>query len=202
MGVVDEGFQLVGGAEGAVRREGEDAVVAPVAGTGDVGEGHELDGGDAEGGEVGQAGADAGVAAEKAHVQLVDDGLVPRAAVPKVAPGVGCGIDDDAGAVDVVLLEARGRVGDHEAVGEDEVVGGSGRCRRFQGVPAAGLRVHRGVGGPEAKGDGGAGGCPEAETGAPVRLRFGAEGQGVCVAGCHSGRSTRVARGGRVRVRA
>ena len=117
-------LEVLGAAVGGVRREGQHAVVAPVAPAGEVGHRHQLEGGDAEFGEVVEAAADAVIVAaagEAAGVQFVDHRLFPAPPAPGVvAPGEGLRVDDFAGAVDVVGIEARGRVG-HAQVAVDEV---------------------------------------------------------------------------------
>ena len=81
---VDQGLQIVGRAIGGVGREGQHAVVAPVALAREIVDRHELDGGDAELSQVGQPRGDTGEAAQAAGMQLVEHGL--RAICGRASP--------------------------------------------------------------------------------------------------------------------
>ena len=115
---VDQRLQLLRPAVRRVGRVRQHAVVAPVALAGEVGERHQLDRGDAEVDQRLQLLRRAGVGAlgrEGADVQLVDHRLAPRPAGPGVvAPLVGLRVDHLARPVDVLGLEARGRVGNQQ----------------------------------------------------------------------------------------
>ena len=92
-------LEVVGRAVGGVGRERQHAVVAPAALPGKVGQRHQLDRGDAERGQVGQAldraAAKVPSGVKRADMQLVDHRLVPRPAAPAVvAPVEGARVDD------------------------------------------------------------------------------------------------------------
>ena len=82
---IDQCLERVGMAVAGVGRERQHAVIAPVAAAWKIGQWHELDGRNAEPGEMDQALTrrieTAGVA-ETADVQLVDHGLLPGSAAP------------------------------------------------------------------------------------------------------------------------
>ena len=153
---LDEPLQVFRRAVGGVGREGQHAVVAPVAPAGKVGHRHQLDRGDAERREIGQArsrGGERSFGRERAHVQLVDHGLVPRPPAPSVvAPVVRLRVDDGAAAVHVVGVGSGGRVGRREAVGEAEPVAqgvpggegsGEGAAVEHTPMPPSLHRLHR-----------------------------------------------------------
>ncbi len=79
---IDQRLQIVGRAIGRVRREGQHAVVPPVALAGEIVDRHQLDRGDAELGQLRQHRGHAGEAAEGAGMQLVEHGFRPAAAAP------------------------------------------------------------------------------------------------------------------------
>src|SRR5260370_1047063 len=84
VGAVDEAAEVVRGAVQPGRGEQVHAVVAPAEAAGEVGDGHDLEDGDAEVGEVGQGalgGRPGALRREGADVQLVED-LVPPPAPP------------------------------------------------------------------------------------------------------------------------
>ncbi len=112
MSGIDQRLEFLGRAIGGIGREGQHAVVAPVARAGKVVQRHQLDGGDAQCGERRQTSLHAGVAAERADVQFVEHGLIPGPAGPVgVLPCIGLRIDHHARVVNVAGLQARGRVG-------------------------------------------------------------------------------------------
>ncbi len=107
--------QAIGAAVGARRREQADAVVAPAAIAGEVGDRHQLDRRHAQGAQVVQP-LDQRVerprVRRRADMQLVDDQVLQRDAAPaRVRPREHRRVDDLRGAVDAVGLEARRRVG-------------------------------------------------------------------------------------------
>ncbi|MNC56542.1 hypothetical protein D3C75_1061480 [compost metagenome] len=82
VGAVDQMLELFGRAVGGLGCVGQDAVVAPVAITGKLRQGHQLDGGDAQPGQACQMLFDAVETTQGAHVQFVDYGFVPGATGP------------------------------------------------------------------------------------------------------------------------
>ncbi len=119
---VDQALQVVGRAVAGIGRERQHPVVTPVAPAREVGDRHQLDGGDAEVCEVVELPPQAiegALLAERAEVQLVEHGLVPGPAAPDgVAPAIAQGIDDQARAVDIIGLAARDRIGNANTVRE------------------------------------------------------------------------------------
>ncbi len=75
-------FRSSGAAVAAFRREGQGAVIAPVARAGKFRDRHQLDGGDAQRGKPRQVARHAGKAAQQPDMQFVDNGFVPRPAAP------------------------------------------------------------------------------------------------------------------------
>ena len=147
MGGVDERLQVVRAAIGVGRREGQHAVIAPVPPARESGDRHDLDGGDAEidqMAELADGRAKGAFRREGADVQLVDDRLLPWAAGPGVvAPDIGGRIDDHAGAVHVLRLMARSRIGNPQAVRQDEAVARAGtRLAGDEFVPSVVDRLH------------------------------------------------------------
>ena len=147
--LVDETLEAVGTAIGDVRRVEQDAVVAPAAVAGELRHRHQLDGRDARIDEMVELGLDAGeraILGEGAGVQLVDDGLVPRPALPLGRlPGVGARIDQQRGSVHVAGLRPRGGVGHlHAAVAEREGIRlAHGNGAALQREPAVARGPHR-----------------------------------------------------------
>jgi hypothetical protein len=125
VGGVHERPEIVGPAVGTRRREQRDAVVAPVPAPGELGDGHQLDGGDAEVAKVRQPAdrrAERALGRERADVQFVDDGAPRIEAAPVlVRPREGARVDDLGPAVDAVRLKAADGIGERipavEAVG-------------------------------------------------------------------------------------
>ena len=90
---IDQSFQFVGRAVGAVRRKGKNAVIAPAMRAGKFRDRHQLDGGDAKPGEPRQLCRDPVEAAEQARMQLVEHRVLPGPAIPAAgAPRIGAGI--------------------------------------------------------------------------------------------------------------
>ena len=185
MGGGNQGFEVLGPAVARIRRKGQHTVVAPVARAGEVRDGHELDGGHAQRGqmvEFGGTGAEGALGGEAPDVQFVDHGLAPGAPPPvDVDPGVVLGIDDFARALDVGGLEARGRVGDRQAVREHETVAAAG-VRPIGGEAEPAVRggrerqrlriVNDDVDRPDRR-------SPECESNLAVALHFRAEAHAV-----------------------
>ena len=136
---VDQRLQVVRRAIAAVGRERQHAVVAPVALAGKIVDRHQLDGGDAQRGEVGQGCLHAVEAAQSADMQLVEHRLVPRPAAPRrMLPAIGARVDDEARAMDVVGLGARRGIGHREAVGQAVAIARAGAAGRLGFEPALG----------------------------------------------------------------
>ena len=112
---VDEGPQVIRSAVQPCRREQVDAVVAPAESSGEVGDGHHLDDGDAELGESGQLldrRSPRALPGERADVHLVKYLVVRADARPiDVRPGEEVGIDHFGRTHRSLRLEAGGRVG-------------------------------------------------------------------------------------------
>lgn len=82
VGGIHEALQAGGSAIGILHREREHAVVTPVARSGELGDGHEFDGGDADFPEFLKPGDDAverSCGAERAHVEFADDVILDGA---------------------------------------------------------------------------------------------------------------------------
>ncbi len=140
---VDQRTQFVRRAVAALRRVGQGAVVAPVACTREFRDRHEFDRCNAKFGEPLQFPRDAGVAAEKPCVELVQHGLVPGASGPlRIAPLVGRGIHHDAGAVDIAVLSSRSWVGYRRAVRQQVAIARSGAASGLGFEPSITGRLH------------------------------------------------------------
>ena len=130
----DQTLQIVGSAVARIGREGEHAVVAPVATPRKIGDRHQLDRGHAEIRQIGQAldrRAKGTSGRESADVQLVDDRLVPRPAGPvAIVPFEHRGIDHFARAVRIVGIRARRRVGYFETIVDAIAIAAAGPCGR------------------------------------------------------------------------
>ncbi len=98
-----------------LHRIGIDAVVAPVALAGELGDRHDLDRGHAEVAErveVRDRGVEGALGGERADVELVEDELLAGEAAPgAIVPGVSRDVDDRRGAVHAPRLGARGGIG-------------------------------------------------------------------------------------------
>ncbi|MNQ52378.1 hypothetical protein D3C85_663910 [compost metagenome] len=137
VGAVHQAAQLVRRAIGRFRGERQHAVVAPVALAGEFPQGHQLHGGHAQLAQGRQAGFDLGEAAEQADVQFVDHRFMPGAAVPAGrAPGVTGRVRDDAEAVDIADLLARGGVGHPQLAVHQEAIAGARAALQLAAVPA------------------------------------------------------------------
>ena len=117
---VDQTLEVFRPAIGGIGREGQHAVVAPVAATGKIGHRHDLQRGYAQIGEIVEPLDNAVEVArrrEAADVQLVDHRLFPGPAAPvAIGPVEGGRVDDLGGAMDVVWVVARGRIGHQQSV--------------------------------------------------------------------------------------
>src|SRR5690606_20650798 len=111
---------------GRMRRIGQDAVIAPAARASELRDGHQLDRGNAERGEVAEAlggGRERALRRESAAVKLVDDSLFPGAAAPvRLAPCEGSVVDDDRWAMHASLLKLRSGIRDQSSVVHHETV--------------------------------------------------------------------------------
>ena len=115
MSGIDEGAQIVGPAVVSRRRVEADAVVAPVAGAGELRDRHQLDGRDAEIVQLAEPlprGRERAFPSEGADVQLVERELAWRSCGPPLMlPAVGVRIDDFGMSVNAVWLKARRGIG-------------------------------------------------------------------------------------------
>ncbi len=178
VGPVDERLEVLGRAIGMVRRVVQHAVIAPAARAGKIRDGHQLDRRDAEIGqllELPRQGREGAFGRRRADMRLVDHRLFPRPPLPvAVLPGIAPRIENLARPVDVVGLEARGRIGDQKLVIHPEAIGLAGLgAFEEKAVPfALGLHLELALRRPEA-GRGERGG-PKAEIDA-VRPQDGTE---------------------------
>jgi hypothetical protein len=144
---VDEPSQTVGPAVGRLRRPQVDAVVAPVAGAGELRDGHDLERGDAELDEVVEPRdrrVERALGGEGPDVHLVDHELGDRGRPePLVGPRERRRIHHGGGAVHAVRLPARRRIGQLVAAVEAVAVPRARRDVRACGEVAARLRLHR-----------------------------------------------------------
>ena len=132
---VDELLQperaAVGGLGGAL----VDAVVAPAARAGELGDRHQLDRRHAElgqRGEVRDRALEGALGRERADVQLVDDAVVQAGGAElAVGPLEGERVDDPRGPAQALGLPARARVGQLDAVEHEHVVVALARRRRW-----------------------------------------------------------------------
>ena len=178
VGRVDEPGEALGAAVGGVRGRQVDAVVAPAVAAGELGDGHQLDRGDAElaqGGEVLDRRREGARGRERPDVQLVDDELGERDAGPAVVtPGQARRVEHARAAAQPLGLPAGGRIGQLVAVEREDVVvavggGGGGLEDAVAGVRERML----GVAHAQRQGAGRRG--PDAERRRPVRAGAGAE---------------------------
>ncbi len=126
VGGVDEAREPVRAAVGGVRRVGVDAVVAPAALAGEGGDGHQLDRGHAQLAqalEVRDHAVERALLRERPDVQLVDDEVVERDAVPRgVRPAEAARVDDLRRPADALRLEARAGIRPRLPVEDVQVV--------------------------------------------------------------------------------
>ncbi len=109
MGTLNQLFEIFGSAVSAIGSEGEDAVVTPVALAGEVGNWHQLHGGDSQIREIVEPLAHGGERprrGEGSHVQFIENRLFPPAAMPvAILPVEGTGVDHFAGSTHVPRLK-------------------------------------------------------------------------------------------------
>ena len=126
MGGVDEARERLGAAVGRLRRAQVDAVVAPAARARELGDRHQLDGGDAELGErrqVRDRAVERALGGERADVQLVEHLRAERGGVERlVGPRERGRVDHARRPAQAVGLPARRRVGQRVAVEHELVV--------------------------------------------------------------------------------
>jgi hypothetical protein len=112
-----------------LHREGMDAVIAPVARAGELGERHQLDGGDAEVPQIVETLDDRVERAfgrESAHVNFVEKIVLERQAPPSRVAPIEIRVDDGRGAVHAERLEARSGIGAIGAVIRPEEIQAAG----------------------------------------------------------------------------
>lgn len=152
MGGVDQVLELVRAPVGGIRREGEHAVVAPVAGSLEVGERQEFDGGDAEIDQIVQPPLEGGIGAlgrRGADMQFVHDGLFPGPPRPlAVRPRISIGVDHLGGCRDVIGLKARGGIRHHQIAVDAEAVASASLHARDHGPAPALPDIGNGMIGP------------------------------------------------------
>ena len=116
VGRIDERFQIVWRAVGALRRVQQYTVVSPTPLARKVGNRHQLDDGHAQLNEMVQPGLNAGkraFRAERTDMQLVDNCFVPGSAGPVVVSPLEFGwINDLARSMDILGIQAGRRIGD------------------------------------------------------------------------------------------
>src|ERR1700679_276739 len=133
MRALNEIFKIFRAAVDAIGRKGKNAVVSPVALARKIGKRHQLEGSNSE--------IDKGIETivyrrkssggrERAYVQLIDDGLLPRPAAPGfIMPIKVPRIDDFAGPMHITRLEAGGWIRNFRAGVDLKFVLRSGLCR-------------------------------------------------------------------------
>ena len=146
MGRLDECLQVFRPAIGAGRREGQHAVIAPVAVTRERADRHQFDSGDAERCQMiklGEGSAKRTLGREGTDVEFVDDRLMPGSSSPShVFPGIGAGVDNFARTVDAIRLPSRRRIGHAQAIRQNEtVLRTRPRVFRQEFVPASLKRI-------------------------------------------------------------
>ena len=184
----DQALEPLRPAVGCIGCERQHAVIAPAAAPGKIGDRHQLERGDPQLRQIVEPRFDPGERAfgrEGADVQLVDRGFLPRAAAPAaVFPLEVSRIHDFAGAVHVVGIEPRGRIG-HRALAIDQVAVTRGVGRgRYPFPPAVAQRLHVQTAfvwttWRNDKRDLPRRGGPEPEAGAPRFDHLGAKGHAV-----------------------
>ena len=141
-------LECFGPSVGALHGVRVHAVITPVALSRELGDGHQLEGGHAEGGELGKArdhGREGALGREGAHVQLVEH-HVPwgKTLPPSLVPPVGPVIHDRGGGVHALGLVVRGRVRAQDLAVQAVLIPGPRRDRLQGGAPvAAGLPLER-----------------------------------------------------------
>ena len=109
VGAVDEALEVIGRAVGCIRRKRQDAIIAPVATTGELGKGHQLDRRDAQGLQIAKPIAQGSIGSFRrcrAHMDLGDYGFLPGAPRPgSIRPRESIRIDDSARSGHIVRLE-------------------------------------------------------------------------------------------------
>ena len=134
---IDQRLEIVRAAIGAVRRIKQDAVIAPVPAAGKIRNRHQLDRGEARGGDVIEPldrRAEASFACERTDMQLKKYALVPGAAGPIAGlPPERILTDDLARPMRVVGLEARGRVRHGPFFIDEKMVTRTGPCAGDRG---------------------------------------------------------------------
>ena len=141
---VDERPEVLGAAVAGIGSIRQHPIVAPVAASAEIRDRHYFDGGDAKLGELSEfldRRPEAALRGEGAQMQFVENGVLPRQSVPLGLPAKR-GVDQLARTVDVVRLEARGRIGNAAAVRQFETIadpGDDARQERFVETVARGL---------------------------------------------------------------
>ena len=183
-----EAPQIVGRAVRRLRREQQDAIVAPAAPARKLRHGHELNGRDAELRQVIQARFDGGERAlmrKAADVEFVQHDFVPRPSLPAVIlPLERQRIDDGARPVHVIGIEARCGIGDGVLTVDDEAVQAArARLRALDLEPAVGRRshgmAHGGAGFMKAQRDFPSSRRPQPKPNPAIAQHFASEGHGV-----------------------
>ena len=143
MGGVDQVLELIGRAVGSFRRVEQNAVVAPVAVAGKFGERHQLDRSHADIRQRLKTLFDLRIASVTASVQFVEHSFVPGTARPiRVAPRIGCRIDDYARVVHIGRLCAGRGVGHLKFIVDEETVLRAGADICLDAVPAVFTFLH------------------------------------------------------------
>jgi hypothetical protein len=144
VGGIDEALQGAGASVTVLCGEVEDAVVAPVAIAGELVDGHEFEGGDAQGFEGREArdnGVEGALGGEGADVEFVEDEIGTGDSPPGgIGPGEGVGEEEGGGTGDTLGLPAGAGIRTRGAVVEAEGVEGAFRegrgamCKESAGV--------------------------------------------------------------------
>ncbi|MNV31445.1 hypothetical protein D3C71_1227540 [compost metagenome] len=144
VGGIDQCLELVGGAIHRGRCIGEHAVIAPVAGAGERGQRHQLQGGDAHRRQGRKLRLQRRVAAHRAYVHLIQHGFGPGPpGAPGGLPGIGVFVGNRAGPLEAFRLPARGRVGNAQRAVDAEPVATARRAGTGHRMTAIVLGHHR-----------------------------------------------------------
>ena len=144
--IVDEAAEVIGRPIKPGGGKQSHAIVSPPEAAGEIGDGHDFEHGDADGGELAQlpaGGVPPAFRSEGADVHLINHLAFERAAFPcGIGPPEGGGIDNLRRAVRAFGLKARGGVGKEVLAIEAKTIERAGRgVRHMAGEVAAGLRV-------------------------------------------------------------
>jgi len=177
----DKALEVFRTTVGGIRREGQNAVITPVAPSREIGNRHEFQGGYAKFREIVQPFDGARKTAcrgETADVEFIDHRFLPGAALPSIfGPLEGGRVNHFGRTMYVIGIKARDRVGNQQPVGQPELVTAAGASRRQRQLEPARTRRHHGHFARlvEAQGHRIDARSPQAKTDATALDRFGAK---------------------------